>query len=247
MAAMHIWLILHVKICSLLWQYESGSESPHFTIDFSPWVLTCLCCARLTNFHFVNMGSITSFPSPSNCEGDDCGELVGLFIAIPIFVTIVCCCFAIGAGRCGGSRTELGQNPNMVLSSSNGIHTGRQGHTGYTQRSSVYWRHPYPYNNSFTQSSSRTLIRAPSRPSQTSRQPDDHEAEILLRDLSQITHPEDDKRVCSICLDSLSYTTTVEGSCCHPVHTRCLNHWIQTTRTRSCPVCRKGLLANEGE
>lgn len=202
-------------------------------------------------------------PTGSRCEGDECDELSSFVISIVVFSIFVCCCFALVFNGPRYTETELEQSQNSGLLSNRGSRTRTQEHTGYAQRGILYQPHPQPdintsgqnkFHDSLVRSraptayhrSNRTLIRAPTRPLRMSYQQKDIEAEILLRGLPQIRCPEDDKRVCTMCLDSLSYTSFIQGSCCHPVHTGCLKHWIATTRNPSCPVCRKALFGNGG-
>lgn len=91
-----------------------------------------------------------------------------------------------------------------------------------------------------------TPTRAPSRPSRTSRSPEDHEIDVLLRELPNISCSENTEQAFSICLDSLSNASATVGSCCHPVHTTCLKQWLETSRNRSCPVCGTSLSVDGG-
>lgn len=83
-----------------------------------------------------------------------------------------------------------------------------------------------------------TSATAPTTPLQISRLPHDDEIEILLQELPQITCTQSEERTCAICLNSLSNTSAIVGSCCHPFHTECLKLWLRKSTDRSCPTCR---------
>lgn len=87
---------------------------------------------------------------------------------------------------------------------------------------------------------------APSIPLWQSRHSDNHDIKFLLLELSKITCPQNDKRVCAICLESLANASATVGPCCHPLHTACLTLWLKKSRNRSCPVCRTTFSVNGG-
>lgn len=273
-AAMHcrlVSMIMTTKNCS-----STRQEVNHLFSSFrAPWTLICPKSAKPEISKPLNMetyhstagesGEVAVNPAVRLNEAKTI-VVVGAFFGA-FFVTSLCCWFflwlfkeSICAHRC--PRRESEANRRRASSSSRGRRRSGHRYASFEERSTIN-QPPYALtsvspqgtlSNSFLESSTPSFYphsessstRAPSRPSRASRRTEDHEVEVLLRALPKLRCSRNDKRMCSICLDSLSNASATMGSCCHPVHIRCLKCWLETSRYRSCPVCRTRLVISGG-
>lgn len=80
------------------------------------------------------------------------------------------------------------------------------------------------------------------RPPRVSRSTEIGNMERLLFALPRVVCSSMDERACVICLNPISNTVATMGVCRHLMHLTCLQPWLETSTSETCPICKTPLV-----